>query len=142
MTTIVVDSAKVRAVEIQEQVTGPAEEAINPGVAFRYNSTTGMFTKSNGTTASEARVKAISVQTANIAGITITGISQGLLDFGPDAFAAMDYGDPVYLGDTDGSLDTAAGTVKVCIGHVAPLYGHTTPRKGLRVNIPANLLAA
>ncbi len=52
-----------------------------------------------------------------------------------EALAALDYGVEVYLSDTDGRLDTAAGTVSKVIGTVVAGYSNTTPDKLLRVDL-------
>lgn len=53
-----------------------------------------------------------------VAGATLTGLA---------------YGDPVYVSDTAGGLDTAAGTVSKVIGRVAPVNQAGSIQKALYI---------
>ena len=114
-----VTANKVEIVESLEQMTLPTDEAVNPGQAARIAAATGRFTKANGTAAGEAGIYGIATGgVANVAGQPVTAIKKGVLD-GYD-LSGLDYGDPVYLSDTDGALADAAGTVSVVVGRVIP----------------------
>lgn len=123
----------VRIVESNEQFDLPEGEALAIGNAVRIDASTGKATGSNATTATEALIVGI-VAEEDEAGVVVTVVKQGLLDVG-EALAGMDYGEPVYLSDTDKTLADAAGTVSKVIGFVAPGWGHTTPDRLLRVNL-------
>lgn len=114
-----VTTAKVEVVESIEQMTLPAAEAVTPGQAVRLDTTTGRFTKANGTTAAEARIYGIAVGGAAVAaGEAITAIRQGVLDgYVLDALA---YDAAIYLSNTDGTLADTAGTVSTPVGRVIP----------------------
>ena len=108
---------RVEVVESIIQMTLPTDEAITAGMAVRLSTTTGKFTKANGTGAAEARAWGVAVRTAPSGG-ALTAIRKGVMD-GWD-LSALDYDAAVYLSDTDGRLSTVAGTTSVVIGRVIP----------------------
>ena len=108
---------KVETLESIEQMTLPAEEAITAGMAVRLNTTSGQFTKANGSGAAEARIYGIATKTV-AAGMPVTAIRQGVMD-GWD-LSGLNYDAAVYLSDTDGRLADAAGTVSTVVGRVIP----------------------
>lgn len=113
-----VTADKVRVVESLEQMTLPAGEAITAGNAVRIDTSTGKFTKANGTSAAEARVYGIAVKTVP-AGMPVTAIKKGVLD-GFD-LSSQAYDQAIQLSNTDGMLeDGTAATVDVPIGRVIP----------------------
>lgn len=97
-----VTADKVEIVESRIQLTLPAVEAITAGQAVRLDTSTGKFTKSNASSAAEARIWGIAAKTV-AAGEPVTAIRKGVLD-GLD-LSALDYDDPVWLSNTDGGLD-------------------------------------
>jgi hypothetical protein len=117
-----VTADRVRAVEIIQQLTMPAAEAITAGQAMRLDTSTGRWTKANGTAAGEARALGIALATV-AAGFAVTGLIKGAID--GYALTALDYDAPVYLSDTDGTLADTAGTVTVVVGRVIPVSGRT-----------------
>ncbi len=120
---------KCRQVEVIQQFTGPAVEAIAVGQRCRFDATTGKIALGNGTTAAEARRGGIACHAAAI-GEAVTIINQGTVDVG-EALAALDFGALVYVSDTDGTFADAAGTVSVTAGQVIPLWGSPTADKVL-----------
>lgn len=107
---------RVEIVESIEQMTLAAAEEITPGMAVRIDGD--RFTKANGTTATEAAAYGIATgDVVVVAGMPITAVKQGVLD-GYELTGAT--GSAVYLSDTDGRLDTAAGTVSKVVGTVIP----------------------
>ena len=110
-------TARVEIVESIEQRTLVASEAITPGAPVRIG-TDGKFTNGNGTTTTEADVYGIATGDRIVpAGMALTALARGTLD--GFTFA----GDPnalIYVSDTDGSLDTAAGTVSKVVGKIVP----------------------
>jgi hypothetical protein len=131
---LTITASDVSIVEVIEKSTGPTDEAVNAGQAARLSTTTGKFTKANGTTAAEARVLGIAVTTATVANEAITVVRKGILNVG-DALDALAYDQDVYLDNTDGALGTVAGSVSTKIGRVVPLFGYTTADKGLLVDL-------
>jgi hypothetical protein len=117
-----VTADRVRIVESIIQLTLPAAEAITAGQIVRIDTTTGRFTLANGTTAAEARVYGVAVRSVP-AGMAVTAMRKGVLD-GWNITGAYD--DPVYAGNADGTLDTAAGTVSTVVGRVIPATSNTT----------------
>jgi len=134
MADLTITAADVAVVEVIEQFTGPAAEAINAGQYVRYNTTNGKIELGNATTAAEARSGGIAVVTANAANVTITVLRKGILDVG-EALAALTFDDDVYLSDTDGTLADAAGTVSKIVATVVPAWGYTTADRLLRVDL-------
>lgn len=135
MTNLAITPAKVRIVQMWEMLPdSPVNEAISAGMPVRTDSSTGFSTPGNGTTTTEANIRAIACNTADYANATITRMKRGVLDVG-NALSALGYGAPVYVSDTDGTLADAAGTVTLIVGYVMPAWGNTTPDKLLLVNL-------
>ena len=123
---------RVEAVESLEQRTLACAEPITPGDMVRLDGD--KWTKGNGTTATEAAVYGMAIGDRVVpAGMAITAVKRGTL-YG-HTFSGVT-GTKVYLSDTDGKIDTAAGTVSVIVGEVVPgtatLRGDT-PQKMLRI---------
>jgi hypothetical protein len=113
-----VTAGKMRIVESIQQMTLPFAEACDIGDAVRIDTTTGKWTKANGTSAGEARVWGI-LASKDGAGAAGTAIRRGVLD----GFNLTDqaYDKAIQLSDTDGKLeDGTAATVDVPIGRVIP----------------------
>lgn len=123
----------IRPVDVREEFSGPAGEAITAGQYVRFNLTTGKIELGNATAAAEARSGGLALRTV-AAGEAVTVLRKGIVDVG-DALAALTYDDDVYLSDTDGTLADAAGTVSKIIGTVVPLWGATTADKALRLDL-------
>lgn len=114
-----VTATKLEVVESIEQMTLPTAEVCSPGQAVRIDTTTGNFTKANGSAAGEARIYGIVVGgVPNVAGQPVTAIRKGVVD-GYD-LSAIAYDAAIYLSDTDGALGTTAGTVSTVVGRVIP----------------------
>jgi hypothetical protein len=139
LTALAITAADVRIVRLDEALMlpdGPTNEAVNAGQPVRIDATTGKYTKANGTDATESAVRGIAVTTATLANLTISVMKQGLLDVG-DALDALNYGVPVYMSDTDGTLSDSAGdsTVDVVVGRVVAGWGDPSGDKLLQVDI-------
>lgn len=121
-------------VEVVQQFTGPAAEAIAEGQRCRFDASTGKIALGNGTTAAEVAPGGMAVHAA-AAGEAVTIINQGIVEVGA-ALAALNFGDAIYVSDTDGSWGTAAGdaTVDVIAGRVVPGWDGTTAQKLLWLN--------
>ncbi len=120
---------KCRQVEVIQQFTGPAVEAIAIGQRCRFDASTGKIALGNGSTAAEARRGGIATHAAAI-GEAVTIINQGTVDVG-EALASLNFGALVYVSDTDGGFADAAGTVSVIAGQVIPLWVSPTADKVL-----------
>ncbi|HRQ15376.1 MAG TPA: hypothetical protein PK205_18920, partial [Promineifilum sp.] len=115
---------KAEAVQVVQQFTGPAGEAIAVGQRCRFDTTTGKVHLGNATTAAEANRGGIATHAAAV-GEAVTIINQGVVDVG-EAMASLAFGATVYVSNTDGSFGDAAGTVTVAAGIVVPGWGNTT----------------
>lgn len=122
-----------RPVEVREQFTGPAGEAIAVGQFVRLNTTTGKIELGNSTNAAESKGGGIALHAAAV-GDPLTVVKKGSLDVG-NALTAIAFGGDVYLNDADGTLGDAAGTVSKVVGTVIPVWGFTTADKLLRVDL-------
>lgn len=137
MATIALTTAnRVEILESFNQMTLPAAEAITAGAPVRLDTTTGKWTNANGSSAGEARAWGIATRTV-VAGEALTAIRSGVME-GWD-LSALAYDASVYLSDTDGRLDTAAGTVSLVLGRVIPLTSTTLGvayDKALSIELP------
>lgn len=126
----------VAPVQIIEQFTAPAGEAITAGQVVRYDPDNGKFMLAGGTTAvGVAGPKYIAIHTANVANIAITGVSKGLIDLGGSALDGVAFGGTVFVDNTAGGLGTAAGSVSTVAGYVVPGFAAgTAADRLLRVN--------
>lgn len=131
MTAIVVTAANVGVIDPTKSVIKSymAGATITKGQAV-YLATTGLAGVADGNGSG----------TKQFRGVALAGVSAGesvdVLEDGElygYTLAALDYDVPVYLSDTAGAFDTAAGTVTVVCGRVAPLTDHPTLTKVLRV---------
>lgn len=121
MAVIALDVAdKVSVVESILQITLPAAEAIEAGAAVRLDTTNGKITNANGTTTAEARFLGIALKSV-AAGEAVTVLRRGVIE--GFNLSSLAYDAPVYLSNTDGAIDTAAGTVSVVVGRVIPAHG-------------------
>ena len=117
-----VTAGRLRVVEAIIQQTLPFAEACAVGDAVRLDTTTGKWTKANGSSAGEARIYGVLVSKDG-AGAVGTAIRKGVLD--GFNIAALAYDAPVYLSDTDAKLADANGTVTVAVGRVIPAHAQT-----------------
>jgi hypothetical protein len=136
MTELTITASEVAPVEVIEQITAPTDEVITAGQMVRLSTTTGKLTKANGSSAAEARTCGIAIESAEVAGLTITAIRKGVVDIG-DALGDLTYDDDVYLDDTDGKLTDTSGesSQTKLVGTVVPGWGATTADKLLRVDL-------
>lgn len=110
-------------------------EAIGKGAAARFDDTSGKLMLANATTADEAQVEGITLNKVSTPNEAVTIAKSGaLVDF-DGLLDNADFGDNIFLSNTDGVLDdAAAGTVSTVVGTVFPLtrFG-ATARKVLKV---------
>jgi hypothetical protein len=131
-----VAAAEVAPVQVIEQFTAPAGEAITAGQAVHVDATTGKLVKAMGDAAdSHAGNRGIAITGANQANIAITAVSKGIIDMGT-ALSLINYGQAMFLSNTSGVLGTAAGSVSVPVGHVVSNFAAgTAPDRLLYVNL-------
>ena len=130
MSAITVTAAQVAELyPFKEIYSLEAAEAITKGQAVYVNS--------NG---KAALADASAAGTLNLVAIALNSVGAGqpvsVLKAGFVAGATLTglaYGDPVYVSDTAGGLDTAAGTVSKVIGRVAPVNQAGNIQKALYI---------
>lgn len=131
MAAITVTALDFMPVEVIQQLTLPAAEAITRGQYVRLD-TSGNWALGNGTTTGElGNTWGLAADTAP-AGVAVTAIIRGMVNIG-DGLSALAFDAAVYIGDTDGTLDTAAGTVSRVVGYVVPAWAATTADKLLKI---------
>lgn len=137
MANLTIDPADVAVVESFEQYTGPAAEAVDAGELVRFDTTSGMFTLANASSAAEGRVWGMAANSAG-ASEALTVIKRGIMDLG-DALDAEDFDEQLNLSDTDGKLDDGDGspTANYPVGRVVPGWSNTAADRLLHVDIPA-----
>ena len=133
MANLTVDSSKVRIVESIEQCNAVVTEGYEAGQVLGADGTTGKYSLVNAS-ASAPVLPGVAVNSDSAGYRAVTIIRQGIVWLG-DALDSLDYGDPVYLSDTDGTLADAAGTTSVEIGVVTALHDMGSVSKALRVQL-------
>lgn len=122
----------VKVVEIVEQKTAPAGEAINAGEGVHLDAN-GKWIKTNAATAAGVAYPGIALSTVK-ANMPLTALRKGALSLG-DALDAVAFGSAIKFSNTAGQIATAAGTVDVDAGVVEPVWSATTPKKVLRLDL-------
>lgn len=132
---LTVTASAVAAVQVLDKFDAPAAEAMDAGTAVRYNTDTGKISKANGSSAAEARMAGLLLNTVN-AGEAGSVLRKGIADVG-NALGDLTYDDDVYLSDTDGILcsNSADSTATKLAGTVVPGFAHTTADKLLRLDL-------
>lgn len=129
-------AGRVEVMESESQKTLQAGVAITAGQAIYPVVTTGRWGLAAATAATNCSNVHLATKSAAI-GEGLTGIKRGKMD--GYAISALNFGDQVFLSDTPGGLDTAAGTVSVVLGRVQPSTAQplgTNPDHTLVVNCP------
>ena len=119
-----VTAGRLRVVESIIQHTAPFAETCAVGDAVRIDTTTGKWTKANGTSAAEARIYGVLVSKDG-AGAAGTAVRKGVID-GFD-LSGLDYDKAIWLSDTDGKFASADSdaTVDIAVGRVIPGFATT-----------------
>lgn len=134
MADLSITAADVAIVEVLEQSTAPAEAAITAGQYVIPDGTTAKFQLGIGTSAAAAGNRGgVAVKTAAV-DQAVTVIHKGIVYLGA-ALAALSFDDPVYIGNTAGTLSSTAGTASKIVGHVVAIHDGSTPVKALRVDL-------
>lgn len=128
MAVITQSAFKVIHTEQAYKAYTTAYDASRQGKIHYIDGTTGYATRADAstvalTTGSSGKSSAIigiavSPALSTLANTSVTLMTEGDVFLGETALNALDIGAPVYLSDTLGALDTAAGTVSVQVGHV------------------------
>lgn len=116
-----------RVVENWNSITLKGGETVSDraGKYMRVDSSTGKAVLGNATSATEVgTLRGIALTDEKYLGDSVTLLRNGLVDMG-NALDGMDYGEAIYLSDTDGIFADAAGTVTTAIvGYVWPVFEH------------------
>lgn len=134
MANLTIDATKVAPVQVIEQLTGPASVALEKGELVRLDTSTGKFVKALATTAPNARACGMVITKAAAAGQTVTVVRKGWVNVG-DALSALNFDADVFLSDTAGLANDAAGTVSKVVGTVVPGWGATAGDRLLRIDL-------
>lgn len=129
MTVITLTAAKVAAAHPQHAELYPAipGEAVTKGLALYRIAATGKYGIADANVSGKQQFRGVAVEAGGAdQGISI--LKRGAL-FGYD-LSGLAYDDPVYLSDTAGAFDTAAGTLSVICGRVIALTD-----KGIRTKV-------
>ena len=124
MANLSITQSDVYVVENKQAITVKGGETVASRRAayMRIDGTSGQAVLGNATTSGEVgNVRGLALTSEKYLGDTVSLLQHGILRLG-DALSAINYGDPVYLSDTDGILDTAAGTVSTIVGYVWPIF--------------------
>lgn len=126
--TISADDVRVVKRSDMNQFTAPAGEAVNAGQYCRFNTSTGKFEYGKATSEAEIGNMSFIAEKTVAIGDALTGLGEGtILEVG-NALSGLGYGALVYLGDTDGRLADAAGTVAFVAGVVVPGWAGTAKK--------------
>jgi len=131
MAALVISAANVAVVKSYDESTVPQGEAVEVGQYVRVDANARVVLGNATTTTELGNRRGLAVEKLAEA---IRVIHSGLLDLG-DALDALAYGALVYVSDTDGSLDTAAGTESLVAGVVVPGLAEVTAEKLLRFDV-------
>lgn len=117
----------LRVVENWNSITLKGGETVTDraGKYMRVDSSTGKAVLGNASSATEVgTLRGIALTDEKYLGDSVTLLRNGLVDMG-NALDGMDYGEAIYLSDTDGTFADAAGTVTTAIvGYVWPVFEH------------------
>lgn len=121
-------------VKVVKQHTGPAHAAVDVGQAGYILAASGFMglADANGT-APVNEPEGVFIKAALQQGDTVTMVMDGWVDIG-NALSALDYGAPIWLSRTAGTLADADEGDGILIGEVWPAFGNTTADKILYVH--------
>lgn len=133
MTALTITAANVRAVTIIDQSTAPANVALTRGQVVRMGSG-GKWVLANATDAANLGSRRGLVLKDVGADETVTVLHKGTIDLNP-SLDALAIGASVFVSDTSGALDDAAGTVSSVAGTVVAGWAETSVAKLLRIDL-------
>lgn len=109
------------------------------GDMVRIDSGTGKFVLADATTAPNARVWGMLLDSATCVNCPVTAIRRGVVSVnGGFAFRNMNFDAPVYLADTQGRISDTPGTVSTVLGRLIPVWpehGRGPATKMLKVEL-------
>lgn len=125
--------SELRVIEWGEQVSAPTNETLAVGDMSRPDASTGKLTGANGSSSTENKWQGIVASVD--AGQVVTLAGDGCLVTLGTGLSAGNYGDPVYLSDTDKKLTLTSGesTTTKKVGEIEPHWIHGTVYKTLRL---------
>ena len=135
MADLTVVAAEVSPMLVFEQVTLPANEAIDAGEIVRLVTASGKLALAQADSAANGRLIGVAIN-SGVAGQAVTVVRRGLVDMGT-ALASETIDELLLLSDTAGKIDNGAGspTASYPIGRVWPSFGATTADKVLFVDV-------
>ena len=133
MTALTITAANVRAVTIIDQSTAPANVALTRGQVVRIG-TGGKWVLANATDAANLGSRRGIVLKDVAADEPVTVLHKGTIDLNP-ALDALAFGASVFVSDTSGALDDAAGTVSSVAGTVVAGWAEVGASKLLRIDL-------
>lgn len=133
MTVLTITAANVRLVTSIDQSTAPANVALTRGQVVRMGSG-GKWVLANATDAANLGSRRGIVLKDVGADETVTVLHKGTIDLNP-SLDALAIGASVFVSDTSGALDDAAGTVSSVAGTVVAGWAETSVAKLLRIDL-------
>lgn len=133
MTALTITAANVRAVEIIEQSTAPAGVALTRGQIVRPGSAGKWVLANAANTTNLGQRRGIVLKDVG-ADEAVTVMHKGTIDLNP-SLDALAFDAIVYVSDTSGALDDAAGTVSSVAGTVVAGWAETSVAKLLRIDL-------
>lgn len=126
MADLTIVPAQVAPVQVFEQVTLPAGEAIDAGEVVRLDVSTGYATLANASSAAEGRMIGIAINSA-VAGQAVTIVKRGLVSLG-DALDSQTLDELLAISNTDGKIDDGVGTptADYNVGRIWPAHSAVT----------------
>ena len=122
MTAITISSTDVSVHPDAKVIRGVLGEAATAGQAVYLDNATTSWKLANGSAAGTAKARGVVSGSAILGasypvGANVDIVTHGIVTVG--TAAGMTLGDPIYIGDTAGQLNDAAGTVTWVIGWVS-----------------------
>lgn len=131
---VLVTAGQLRVEESLEQDTKPAGVAIAAGQSVQEDGTTGKWALADASAAGTSNPYGMAVKSVPV-GLPVTAIRRGLIDgFNLDD---QDYGEQIFLSNTEGGIADAVGTTTAYVGEVTSIHTHRlggTPEKILRID--------
>lgn len=133
MTVLTLTAANIRAVTVIDQSTAPAGVALTRGQVVRVG-TAGKWVLANATNTTNLGSRRGIVLKDVGADEPVTVLHKGTIDLNP-ALDALAFGASVFVSDTSGALDDAAGTVSSVAGTVVAGWAETSVARLLRIDL-------
>jgi hypothetical protein len=131
---VLTTAGQLRVEESLEQMTLPAGVAIAAGQSVRQDATTGKWALADASAAGTSDAYGMAVKSVP-AGLPVTAIRRGVIE--GFVLTDQDYGEQIFLSNTEGGIADAVGTTSSVIGEVIAVHSHKlggVPDKLLRVD--------